>query len=83
MAMRGNDWTELSFAAQTEVFTLFHSSGRVGCMDHIFAVRRVSTALGALLVCDDLAVASWRSELDAALEAAREAVRPSTQAVNS
>lgn len=76
MAMRGEEWSTLSFAAQTEVSTLFIESGKRGSFDHINAVRRVSTALGALLVCGDESNGSWRTELDAALDAARKAVQP-------
>jgi hypothetical protein len=55
---------------------LFSAPDKRGSLDHIFAVRRVSTALGALLVCADSSIESWRSELDAALDDARKAAQP-------
>ncbi len=76
MAMRGAEWSALSLDAQTEVQVLFSALDKRGSLDHIVAVRRVSTALGALLVCADSSVQSWRTELDEALKAARKAVQP-------
>lgn len=76
MAMRGGEWSMLSTDAQTEVHMLFSASDKRGSLDHIFAVRRVSTALGALLVCPDSSIESWRAELDAALADARKAAQP-------
>ena len=76
MAMRGEEWSKLSLDAQTEVQVLFSAPSKRGSLEHIVAVRRVSTALGALLVCADSSVQSWRTELDAALDAARKAVQP-------
>lgn len=79
MAMRGDEWSTLSLDAQTEVHELFSAPGKRGSLDHIFAVRRVSTALGALLVCGNESIASWRAELDAALDAARHAAHKAVQ----